>query len=200
MGDEIKSTLELALEKAEKLGKASKEELEWERTKEKALSLVGKFLRGELSDLDQEVANFLQGIPLEFQKKTLKLVVETLLKNLNLPREEYQIEEAKKILEGLKTLLKKVPKIDQLFQETERLLKEYFTHKEALYQDLVKRFSASLSALERAVSEQVGAQVKLSPEAHPQFQEEWMKLKDHLDREYGRHLEYVKSLLLRVVS
>lgn len=200
MGDEIKSTLELALEKAEKIGKASREELEWERTKEKALGIVGKFLKGELSDLDQEVTKFLQGLSPELQKKALRVIMEALLKNLNLPREEYQIEEAKRIIVALKGLLKKVPKIDQLFQETERLLRDYYTHKEALYQELVKRFSASLSALERAVSEQVGAQVKLSPEAHPQFQDEWMRVKEHLDREYGRQLEYVKSLLLKIIS
>lgn len=200
MGEEIKSTLELALEKAEKLGKATKEELEWERTKEKALSLVGKFLKGEIGNLEQEVSKFLQELPPEIQKKTTRIIVEALLKNLNLPREEYQIDEAKKVLGGLKSLLKKVPKIEQIFQETEKLLRDYFTHKETIYQELVKRFSASLSALERAVSEQVGAQVKLSPEAHPQFQDEWMRVKEHLDREYGRQLDYIKSLLLKVVS
>lgn len=200
MGDEIKSTLELALEKAEKFGRATKEELEWERTKERALGIVGRFLKGEITDLEQEVNNFFKGIPQDVQRKSLRVIVETLLKNLNLPREERQLEESKRILSGLKALLKRVPKIDQLFQEMERLLKDYFHHKETIYQELLKRFSVSISALERAVSEQIGAQVRLSPEAHPQFKEEWTKIKEHLDNEYGKQLEYMKSLLLKIVS
>ncbi|MGB9761147.1 MAG: DUF6657 family protein [Caldimicrobium sp.] len=200
MGEEIKSTLQIALEKAEKLGKASKEELEWESHKEKALSYVGKFLRGEIPDFKEEITKFIAGLPVKFQRKALKTVVEGLIKNLVLPREEYHLKEMEKILEALKSLLYNIPQLDKLFEETKKLLKEYLLQKETIYQELEKRFAASLSALERAVSEEMGTKVKLSPEAHPQFQEEWRKIKDHLDNEYGRHLEYVKNILLKVVS
>lgn len=200
MGDEIKSTLEIALEKAARLGRASEEELKWEGYKEQALILVGKFLKGEEEDFPRKVESFLKEIPPSFQKKILRLIVETLLKNLTLPREEYQLEEVKKILSTLQGLLAKVPRIEQIFAETEKLLKEYYNHKEALYQEMVRRFAAGLSALEKAVSEQVGAKVKLTPEAHPQFQEEWNKVKEHLDGEYGRQLEYIKALILKILS
>lgn len=200
MGEEIKSTLEIALEKAARLGRATEEELKWESYKEKALILVGKFLKGEEEDFPRRVESFIKESPPSFQKKILRLIVETLLKNLTLPREEYQLEEVKKILSTLQGLLAKVPRIEQIFTETEKLLREYFSHKEALYQEMVRRFAAGLSALEKAVSEQVGAKVKLSPEAHPQFQEEWNKVKEHLDSEYGRQLEYIKSLILKILS
>ncbi|MFN3407317.1 MAG: hypothetical protein ACK40E_06285, partial [Caldimicrobium sp.] len=71
---------------------------------------------------------------------------------------------------------------------------------ELLYQEMVKRFAASISALERAVSEQMGAKVKLTPESHPQFQEEWIKVKEHLDREYSKQLDYIKNLVLKILS
>ncbi len=200
MGEEIKSTLEIALEKAEKLGKASKEELEWERYKEEALTYVGKFLKGEITNLKEEITKFLTKLPEKFKRKALKTVVEGLLKNLVLPREEYHLREMESILEGLKSLLLDVPQIEKLFEETKRLIREYLVQKEAIYKELERRFSASLSALEKAVSEEIGTQVKLSPEAHPQFQEEWRKIKEHLDNEYGRHLEYVKNILLKIVS
>lgn len=200
MGEEIKSTLEIALEKAEKLGKASKEELDWERYKEEALIYVGKFLKGELSNFNEEINKFIAGLPLKFQRKALRTVVEALLKNLVLPREEYHLKEMEKILESLKKLFSDAPQLDKLFKETNRLLKEYLLQKEAIYQELERKFAASLSALERAVSQEIGAQVKISPEAHPQFQEEWRKIKEHLDNEYERHLEYVKNILLKVAS
>lgn len=200
MADEIRSTLEIALEKAEKIGKASKEELEWERHKEVILSYVGRYLKKEIEDLGTELDNYWRAFPKDIQKKLLRLTVETLLKNITLPREEYHLKESQRIFIALKDLLRTVPKVDQLFKEAEKLLKEYFHHKKALYQELVKKFSSGLSALEKVVSEQVGAKVRLSPEAHPQFQEEWNKLKEHLDREYGRQLDYIKTLLLKVLS
>ncbi len=200
MSEEIKSAWEIALEKAEKIGKASKEELEWEKQKEKALVLVGKFVRGESQNFKEEVEAFLRELPEVNRKKLLKVIIEALLKNLVLPREEYHLKEIKDILRVLRDFLKNIPQIDKLFQETEKMLADYYHQRETIYQEMIRRFSEGLSALEKAVSEQVGAQVKLSPESHPQFQEEWNKIKDHLDKEYLRQLEYIKSLILKIVS
>lgn len=200
MGEEIKSAWEIALEKAEKIGKASKEELEWERKKEIALGLVGKYLRGESKNIVEEIKAYIKDQPESYQRKTLKIIVETLLKNLVLPRDEYHLKESKDILKVIKGLLGQLPQIDKLFFETEKMLSDYHQQKEAIYKEMVKRFSASLQVLEQAVSEQMGAQVKLSPEAHPQFQEEWRKIKDHLDQEYSRQLDYIKSIILKILS
>ncbi|MFN3921493.1 MAG: hypothetical protein ACK4K4_03740, partial [Caldimicrobium sp.] len=197
MAEEIKSAWEIALEKAEKIGKASKEELEWEKQKERALILVGKFLRGESQNFKEEVEIFLRDIPEKNKKKILKVIMEALLKNLVLPREEYHLKEIKDLLKALRDFFINIPQIDKLFQETEKMLTEYYHQKEAIYQEMVRRFSEGISALEKAVSEQLGAQVKLSPESHPQFQEEWKKIKDHLDKEYSRQLEYIKALFLK---
>lgn len=80
MGDIIKSALEIALEKAEKIGKASPEELEWERLKERALSLVGRYLKRETQDFKGEVKTFLANVPERHKKKVFKVVLEALLK------------------------------------------------------------------------------------------------------------------------
>jgi len=200
MGEEIRSTLEIALEKAEKIGKASKEELEWERHKEEALSLVGKFLKGEITDFKSETQRFLSTLKENYRKKALKTIVDALLRNLVLPHEEYHLKDMKNILKALKDLLREIPQIEKLLNDTERLLEEYLLQKETIYQELERRFAEGISALEKAVSEELGAKVKISPEAHPQFQEEWRKIKEHLDREYGRQLEYVKNLLSKIFS
>ncbi|BAU22791.1 hypothetical protein THC_0395 [Caldimicrobium thiodismutans] len=200
MGDIIKSALEIALEKAEKIGKASPEELEWERLKERALSLVGKYLKRETQDFKGEVKTFLAKVPERHKKKVLKVVLEALLKNLTLPKEEYHLKDSQELLKTLKDFLNQIPQVDKLLEETQKMLQEYFFQKEALYQEMVRRFSASLNALEKAVSQQMGTEVKLSPEAHPQFQEEWRKIKDRLDQEYERQLEYIKALLLKIFA
>lgn len=200
MGEEIKSTLEIALEKAERFGKATREELEWERQKEKVLILVGKFLKGEIESPFSELKEFLKTQSKDSHKRLLALAVETLLKNIALPRDEFHLKEIQRTLGALKDAFKNIPQVDQLFNEFEKLLKDYQAHKKAIYQELLKRFSSGISALEKAVSEQLGAKVKLAPESHPQFQEEWNKIKEQLDKEYGRQIDYFKALLLKIVS
>jgi len=200
MGEEIRSSLEIALEKAEKLGKATKEELLWEKQKERALSLVGKLLKGEAPHFKEEVSTLLRELNEPFRKRALKTILEALLNNLILPRDELHLKEMKDILKALRGLLSELPQLEKILLDTEKMLEEYLQSKEALYQELERRFAASLSALEKAVSEEMGAKVKLNPEAHPQFQEEWRKVKEHLEAQYGKHLSYIKNLLLKVLA
>ena len=200
MADEIKSTLELALEKAEKLGKASKEELELMELREKAQKLGAKFLKNEIENFEEALNELLQNKSSSQRKEIIKNIVEVFLKNINLPWFEYQIEDSKKALEGLACIFKNIPEISRLTQEIERLLKEYYNHKEAIYNELKSRFEGGLEELEKNLSAQLGAEVKINIEEHPQFREEWRKIKEKLDEEYEKHLNYLKELFKKIVA
>ncbi len=200
MGEEIKSALEIALEKAEKIGKASKEELELFQIKEEAQKLSAKFLRNELSDFEEKFAQFVKGKNPQQKKVIYQSVVDVFLKNIVLPKYEYQIDEIKKALEGLKRVFITIPEISKLCQQIENLITEYFRHKEAIYNELLKRFNTGVSALEKALSDQLGTEVKVNVEEHPQFKEEWGKIQEKLDEEYGQQLEYFKNLFRKIVS
>lgn len=200
MAEEIKSTLEIALEKAEKIGKASKEELELLRIKEEAQRLSAKFLRNELPNFEEKLTELLKDKTSQQKKAIYQGIVDVFLKNIVLPKYEYQLDDAKKALEGLKKIFTKVPEISKLCQQLEALLKEYHMHKEAIYNELLRRFNAGVSALEKALSDQLGAEVKVNVEEHPQFKEEWNKIKEKLDEEYGKQLEYFKNLFRKIVS
>jgi hypothetical protein len=200
MGDEIKSTLEIVLEKVEKIGKASKEELEALKLQEEAQKLAAKFLRGELTEFEKSLNEFLKDKDSKARKTVVKSIVNVFLRNIVLPYTHYQLEDAKKALEGLKQVFKKIPEISRLCDEIVKLLQGYYNHKEAIYNELVKRFSAGVEALEQALSDQMGAEVKINVEEHPQFKEEWNKIKEKLDEEYGKQLEYLKNLFEKIVS
>ncbi len=199
MAEEIKSTLEIALEKAEKLGKASKEELQLLEIKESAQRLAAKFLKKEISNFEEEFQKLLEGKNSQQKKVILQSIVDIFLKNIILPKTEYQLNDSKKAMEGLKIVFKKMPESSRLTQQVEKLLKEYYTHKQAIYNELVKKFSQGVSAIEEALSNQLGAEVKINVEDHPQFKEEWNKIKEKLDEEYARHLEYLKNLYKKIV-
>ncbi|WP_038057917.1 hypothetical protein [Thermodesulfobacterium hydrogeniphilum] len=200
MGDEIRSTLEIALEKAEKIGKASKEELEVLKLQEEAQRLTAKFLREDFPEFEKEIHKLLENKTSQQKKAVLKSIIGVFLKNIVLPYTQYQLDDAKKALEGLKLLFKKIPDISRLCQEIEKLLNEYYLHKETIYNELSKRFSAGIEALEQALSNQMGTEVKINVEEHPQFKEEWNKIKEKLDEEYGKQLEYLKNIFEKIVA
>ncbi|RKX61772.1 MAG: hypothetical protein DRP34_05245 [Thermodesulfobacteriota bacterium] len=200
MAEEIKSALEIALEKAERIGKASKEELELYQLKEEAQRLSAKFLRNELSDFENKFNEFLQNKTSQQKRIIYQSVIDVFLKNIVLPKSEYQLEDGKKALEGLKIIFKRVPELSKVYQQIEKLLKEYYTHRETLYDELLKRFNTGVEALEHALSDQLGTEVKINVEEHPQFKEEWNKIKEKLDEEYGKQLEYLKNLFRKIIS
>jgi len=200
MGDEIKSTLEIALEKAEKIGKASKEELWLMSLEEEAQRLAAKFLREELEDFEEKIKNFLENRNPNEKKVIIRGILKVLLRNVVLPQTEYQLKDSKKALTGLKILFKKIPEMDKLCKEIEKLITQYKSQKDAIYKELLKRFAAEVEMLEQAISEQLGAEVHVDPESHPKFKEEWNKIKEKLDEEYLKQLEYLKNIFEKVVS
>ena len=200
MAEEIKSALEIALEKAERIGKASKEELELFQLKEEAQRLSAKFLRNEVSDFEDKFNEFLQNKTSQQKRIIYQSIIDVFLKNIVLPKSEYQLEDGKKALEGLKIIFKRVPELSKVYQQIEKLLKEYYTHRETLYDELLKRFNTGVEALEHALSDQLGTEVKINVEEHPQFKEEWNKIKEKLDEEYGKQLEYLKNLFRKIIS
>lgn len=200
MPDEIRSTLEIALEKAEKIGKASKEELKLIELQEEAQRLAAKFLREELSDFRERLETMLKDKKPQEKKAILKGMVQVFLRNIVLPLNEDQLEDGKKALKGLKLLFDKMPDMDRLLKEIEKLLIQYNTHKETIYQQMVERFSAEIEMIEQALSSQLGAEVHVDPENHPKFKEEWRKIKEKLDEEYNRQLEYLKGIFNKIVG
>ncbi len=194
---EIKSALEIALEKAEKIGKASKEELRAQEWKEKGQRLAARFLseEGDL-DLAEEIAR----LSPEEKVPVLRGLVEVFLRNIVLPRDEYALKEIRKALSGLETVFSAFPEVKNLTQEIDRLLSQYLNHREALYQQLKQQFEAQVSGVEEALSNQMGVKVKVDVEMQPQFQEEWRKVRDQLDPQYQRQLDYLKGIFEKALG
>lgn len=124
----------------------------------------------------------------------------TLLRNVNLPRDEYALEGAKKALLGLEIVFSSFPEVKQLTKEIERLLSQYLQHRKALYEQLKQQFESQLAGVEEALRNQMGIQVQVDVEMQPQFQEEWRKVRDQLDPQYERQLEYLKNIFAKALN
>ncbi len=192
---EIKSTLEIALEKAEKIGRASKEELRREELIKQGRRLAARFLQ----ESDFELSKALAEVSPEDRPLILKGAVDTFLRNIVFPRDDQDLEEIRRVLQGLVVIFATFPEVRNLAQEIENLLSLYWQHYQQLYEQFRQQFQAQAAQMEQALSQQLGAQVKVEPEMTPQFQEEWRKVKTQLEEQFRPQLEYLKSLFLKML-
>jgi hypothetical protein len=167
---EIKSALELALEKAEHYGRASREEMAAARYQEQGRHLAVQFLKGE-GDLAADLKN----LPPEAQAAARLAVKEVFLRNIGLPRENTVDPRQDRALEGL-VLVAGNPKDMARFQtELEQLLQQYVQVRNNALQQLKGRFAAGAAQMQRNMEAQYGQNARLDVEKLPQFQEEWRR-------------------------
>jgi hypothetical protein len=172
---EIKSALELALEKAEHYGRASREEMAAAQYQEQGRHLAVQFLKGE-GDLAADLKN----LPPEAQAAARLAVKEVFLRNIGLPRENTVDPRQDRALEGL-VLVASNPKDMARFQtELEQLLQQYIQVRNNALQQLKGRFTAGAAQMQRNMEAQYGQNARLDVEKLPQFQEEWRRFMGQL--------------------
>src|SRR5512139_1040650 len=109
---EIKSALELALEKAERIGKASPQEMQEVKWQEQARHLAAEFLRGKI-DLEPELKN----APPEARTALDRQIKEILLRNITLPREGVIDDANKRAQAGLLQVARDKKTTQRVLQE-----------------------------------------------------------------------------------
>ncbi|WP_456432447.1 DUF6657 family protein [Thermosulfuriphilus sp.] len=190
---EIKSALEIALEKAERLGKASKEEISRLEALERGRRLAARFLKEKDLSLEEE----LKGIPNQELHHLLQGLEEVFVRNIVLPRDEDALRESiERALEGIKILKGRGPQIIRILQEIERLLLTYLQMKNDLYDRFRQQFQANMAGLEQAMAQQYGLGGRIEPESLPQFHEEWQKVEGDLRERFEQQLKQLKAALL----
>lgn len=188
---EIKSALELALEKAERYGKASREEMAESQYREQGLQLAVRYLKGE-GDLEAEF----QGLPPEVQPAARTAVKEVLLRNIGLPRNGETEPRLARALQGLLLVASNQKAMARLITELEQFLNNFLTVRHNAYQQLKARFGAGVPNMQRALEAQLRQKVRLEVEQLPQFQEEWRRFQGQLLDQFEPMLEQLKAQML----
>ena len=188
---EIKSALEIAMEKADRLGRASREEIEQEQTYDNGRKLAARYLRGETGDLKSEIGQF----PGQSIQTVLKGAIDTLLRNVVLPRDKFQWDNIKMALKGLEDLKGSVAK--QVTAQVVQLLEHYKQTKNQYREQVSARFQAQLGGIQQAMASQYGAAAAsgIDVEALPEFQQEWAKITEEIDSQFERQLSQLKQYL-----
>lgn len=188
---EIKSTMEKVMERAARMGGGPAADLGAEERMKDGMRLGAAWLRGEAADLAQRLASLDAAARAHVQRG----VVQTLLRNIFLPRDADQIGQAAKAMEGLVAVGQSDGELLMVCGEMKKILDHYLQHRDQLKQQLEGQFVRQMEMMEKTLAQQTGMAMKLSPAQHPKFQEEWQRLQAELNQQYGRALEQHKQLI-----
>jgi len=195
MGD-IKSALEIAMEKVEKLGKATDEErLRWKYIPE-GERLAARYLKQDCNlvvELDQ------------YEEKVKRYIIEgaadILIRTINLPKDDLARRNNRRAMDGIKTLNSDKARVENVYSKIRSIFNHYAEQGEQqrkqAYESLKTEFEAKVRQL---IQQQLGSVVgiKVDVERQPQFCEEWRKLQTQLDSQYLKLLDDYKQELLSI--
>jgi len=192
MGD-IKSALEIAMEKAEKLGKATDEErLRWKYVPE-GEKLAARYIKQDCN-LVVELSQYEDNI----KKCIIEGVADILIRNINLPNSHLAKRNNRKAMDGLKTVKSDKASVENVYSKMRRIFNHYVgqgeQQRKQAYESLKAEFEAKIK---QALLQQLGSFVgiKIDVERQPHFQEEWRKIKTQLDSQYVKLLDEYKQEL-----
>jgi hypothetical protein len=188
---EIKSALELALEKAEQYGRASDEEMANNQYREQGCQLAVQFLKGE-----GDLAADLEKLPAPAQAAARQAVKEVLLRNLSLPRGNDINPHLDLALEGLLLVAQNPKVMAQLQAELEQLLQQFLQVRNNAMQQLKARFASGVGQLQKSMESQYQMKMNLEAENLPQFQEEWRRFQGQILDQVEPVLEQLKERML----
>jgi hypothetical protein len=192
VGD-IKSAIEIAMEKAEKIGKATDEErLKWEYVPE-GERLAARYLKQDCN-LVAELSQYEEKI----KKYVIQGVADILIRNINLPKNNLVKRTNKKAMDGLKIVKGDKASVENVYSKIRRIFEHYVgqgeQQKKQAYESLKAEFEARIK---QAIQKQLGSfmGIRIDVESQPQFQEEWRKLLIQLDSQYVMLLDEYKQEL-----
>jgi hypothetical protein len=185
---EIKSALELALEKAEHYGRASAEEMAVAQYQEQGRQLAVQYLKGE-GDLEADLKN----LPSQAQAAAKLAIKEVFLRNIGLPRENAVDPRQDRAVEGLLLVADNQKTMARLQTELEQVLQQFLQIRSNALQQLKGRFAAGVGQMQRAIEAQYRQKVNLDVEHLPQFQEEWRRFLGQLNDQFEPMLAGLKE-------
>ncbi len=196
MGEEIKSAREIAMAKVEKLGEVTEEErLKWKYNPE-GEKLAARYLKQNL--------NLLAELS-KFDEKAKKYVIEgvqsVLIRNIELPRNDFLRKKNKRVMEGIKPLKNDKVSLENVFSKVRRIFDHYVEQGEQQRRQAYESLKADVETkIQQAVKQQMGslANVKIDVESQPQFQEEWRRALAQMDMQYTKLLDEYKQELTAI--
>jgi hypothetical protein len=183
---EMKSAWEIAMEKADKLGKASPEELSSLKYVPEGNKIASMFLQDDKLKLPEEISKYASPDASRYVKKGIE---EILLRNITLPHNEEDLRRTKRSMEGLRLIKENKKQLENILTLINNLLNQYQVALQQTYNEFKKKAEAALQQAARSMRPQRGDQMSMEQKLQIQIQEEWRQIHTELDAQYEKALE-----------
>lgn len=174
----------MAMERFQQRKEVPKEEIERMEYVPAGKSIAAAFLREKNYDLRAEIHRHSKNV----RDYIIEGVVETLLHNIQFPTDDNSRETSKRAAEGLFQVKKDRQALKQSLDQLDHLFKYYGRSYDQAYQNFKEAFGARLSASQKSLEKQTGMKVKIDPEKHPAFREEWLGMVGQLNMQFEKIL------------
>ncbi len=191
---EIKSTMDMVLERAARMAAAAAPTTNDETLVKKGMRLAADYINGKEIDLKRELA----AQPQAEQGEVGKGMAQTLLRNITLPRTKELQASGELALQAVLALAGKKSEVTTICRELDQILKQYGQHKEQMTQQLEDAIKAQLEQ-QGAARGQAG-KVTTSPAMHPQYREELSRMLTGLNNQYNDAMDQRKAMILQLLS
>ena len=188
---EIKSTMDLVMERAARIGKASSEDLQQDEARKKGMQMTVKYLDGNLTSLVEKLNSEKNDV----QAAVRMGMAESLLRNIFLPRDDIHQGRAEKASQGIIELAGGAGDVASICQELLHILSGYIQHREELRHQLEEQIKTQYQQLLAQQGGMSGEEYKIDPTLQPKFREEWGRIEVELTSRYNEALEQHKMQL-----
>lgn len=187
---EIKSTMDLVMERAARMGMATSEEIEQDAARKRGMQLAAEFLNQQKEPLTDILAQQ-DGS----QQETIRQgMLEALLRNIFLARDEEAGKRIALALQGIIDLGGGAGDIAAICGELQNITGQYGKHREQYYEQLKGQMQMQIQQM-LAQKGMSAEGLDLDPTAEPQFREEWSRIEGELNGQYEQALEQYRQQL-----
>ncbi len=188
---EIRSTMDMVMERAARLAAEAEESSVDEALANEGMRLAAAYLNGEGENLLEQ----LKSKAPEEQMIIRGGMARTMLRNIVLPRDEEISEQSLLSLNGLQELSGNSSDIATICSELKQILEQYGQHREQVKQQFDESILNQLKMQLQQQGLAVDDEMALNPTMHPQYQEEWSRTSAELNNQYNDALDQRKELI-----
>ena len=192
---EMKSAWEKAMEKVEKLGKPTEDEVKLFECVPVGNKLAARYLQEDDFNLDAELTKY-KGTGL--RKYVAQGAQEILLNNMILPQNEADKQVIKRAMSGLKIVKENKNQLETILDRITNLFNYYEQARQQAYTQFKKEFEAKLQEASQTLQQQPGNAVPIETQLQVQFQAEWHKLNSQLNAQYEKVLTEHKQQIQEI--
>lgn len=192
---EIKSTMDMVMERAAKMAAGTPPTTNNEEQVKSGMRLAADYLNQKLTDL----AGKLAAQQPEVQSAVRSGMLQTLLRNITLPRDEALRERSILALQGVQAITQYagVSSVTGVCTELQQILDQYSRHKEQMTQQLEDALRGQLEQQYAARGSKPG---NLNAAMHPQYHDELAKMLGDLNGQYNQAMDQRKEMISRELT